>query len=51
MDGDSEGVLHMLEGVIEPELIAETQEELKRFKQALKDIIEKMQKIALQAAS
>ena len=51
MDGNNDGMLHMLEGVVEPELIEETQEELTRFKSALKDIIEKMQKIALQAAS
>ena len=51
MDGNNDGMLHMLEGVVEPELIEETQEELIRFKSALKDIIEKMQKIALQAAS
>ena len=42
MDGNHEGLLRMLEGVVEPELIAETQEELQRFKVALKDIIEKM---------
>lgn len=51
MDGNNEGMLHMLEGVVEPELIEETQQELIRFKSALKDIIEKMQQIALQAAS
>ena len=51
MDGNHEGLLRMLEGVVEPELIAETQEELQRFKVALKDIIEKMQQIAMQAAS
>ena len=51
MDGNNEGMLQMLEGVVEPELIEETQQELIRFKSALKDIIEKMQKIALQAAS
>ena len=51
MDGKNEGMLQMLEGVVEPELIEETQQELIRFKSALKDIIEKMQQIALQAAS
>ena len=51
MDGKNEGMLKMLEGVVEPELIEETQQELIRFKSALKDIIEKMQQIALQAAS
>ena len=42
MDGNTEGLLKMLEGVVEKELIEETQAELIRFKSALKDIIEKM---------
>ena len=51
MDGKTDGILHLLEGLVEPELIEETQQELIRFRSALKDIIKKMQKIALLAAS